>query len=165
MAPNEIFHALLDEGIYYCSSRTMYRILESYCQTTERKQSERLEYERPELLATRPNELWSWDITKLKGLKKWTYLYLYKIMDVYSRTVVGRMVSHRESKTLTRTLIDEMCRRQNIREGQLMLHADRGSSMKSNVLFQLLMNLGVTKTHSRPQFQIIIRTLSLCLRH
>lgn len=150
MAPSEIFHTLLDEGLYYCSSRTMYRILERNSQNVERRQREKGQYERPELLATKPNELWSWDITKLKGPRKWTYFYLYKIMDVYSRTVVGWMVAHRESKSLAKTLIQETCRRQNIKEGQLTLHADRGSSMKSNVVGQLLMDLGVTKTHSRP---------------
>lgn len=150
MAPGEIFHTLLDEGIYYCSQRTMYRVLARNRQNVQRRQREKGKYERPELLATRPNELWSWDITKMKGPRKWTYYYLYKIMDVYSRRVVGWMVAHRESKQLARTLIDETCRRQNIREGQLTLHADRGSSMKSNVVGQLLMDLGVTKTHSRP---------------
>ena len=150
MAPQEIFHTLLDEGMYYCSSRTMYRILERNSQNVERRQKEKGEYTKPELLATRPNELWSWDITKLRGPRKWTYYYLYKIMDVYSRTVVGWMVAHRESKALARTLIDETCKRQNIIKGQLTLHADRGSSMKSNVVGQLLMDLGVTKTHSRP---------------
>lgn len=149
-SPGEIHATLLDESVYLCSERTMYRILEKNKQNVQRRQKTGRSYARPELLATKPNQLWSWDITKLKGPKKWTYYYLYKIMDVYSRYVVGWMVAPRESAELAKTLIEQTCKRQGIREDQLTLHADRGSSMKSNAVGQLLADLGVTKTHSRP---------------
>lgn len=150
MAPGEIFYRLLDEGLYYCSERTIYRILERNRQSIQRRQKAAGNYSRPELLATKPNQLWSWDITKLKGPKKWTYYYLYKIMDVYTRYVVGWMVAYRESSELAEDLIAESCIKQQIKRDQLTLHADRGSSMKSNLVGQLLADLGVTKTHSRP---------------
>ena len=150
MAPGEIHATLLDESVYLCSQRTMYRILERNKQNVQRRQKEPGSYARPELLATGPNQLWSWDITKLKGPKKWTYYYLYKIMDVYSRVVVGWMIAYRQSAALAGRLITETCLRQNIKRDQLTLHADRGSSMKSATVGQLLADLGVTKTHSRP---------------
>ncbi len=150
MAPGEIYFTLLDEGEYYCSQRTMYRILERNQQNVQRRQKSVRNYSRPELLATQPNQLWSWDITKLKGPKKWTYFYLYKIIDVYSRYVVGWMVAYRESAELAQDLIAESCFKQQIHRDQLTLHADRGSSMRSNAVGQLLADLGVTKTHSRP---------------
>jgi putative transposase len=150
MAPPEIHATLLDEGLYLCAQRTMYRVLERNHQTVQRRQSEPRQYSRPELLASRPNEVWSWDITKLKGPSKWTYFYLYTILDVYSRYVVGWMVAYRESATLAEELIAETCMRQNIARGSLTIHADNGSSMKSSVVAQLLADLGVTKTHSRP---------------
>jgi len=150
MAPGEIDATLLDEGIYLCSERTMYRILSRHGQNRIRRQSAPHVYGKPELLATRPNELWSWDITKLKGPVKWTYYYLYKIMDVFSRYVVGWMVAYRESADLARDLIEETYRKQEILPGTLTIHADNGSSMKSKTLGQLLIDLGVAKTHSRP---------------
>lgn len=150
MAPGEIFYSLLDEGVYYCSERTIYRILQRNQQNVQRRQKAAGNYSCPELLATKPNQLWSWDITKLKGPKKWTYYYLYKIMDVYTRYVVGWMVAYRESAGLAEDLIAETCFKQRIGRDQLTLHADRGSSMKSNLVGQLLADLGVTKTHSRP---------------
>lgn len=149
-APGEVYAILLDEGEHICSERTMYRILARHGMTVERRQSAPRNYKRPELLATRPNELWSWDITKLKGPTKWTYYYLYKIIDVYSRYVVGWMVSHRESAELAEGLIAETILKQEIKPGQLTIHADRGSSMTSVTVGQLLADLGVTKTHSRP---------------
>ena len=149
-APGEIYATLLDESIYLCSERTMYRILERNNQNVQRRQKTGRNYARPELLATHSNQLWSWDITKLKGPRKWTYYYLYKIMDVYSRYVVGWMVAPRESAELAKLLIEQTCIRQGIEEDQLTLHADRGSSMKSIAVGQLLADLGVTKTHSRP---------------
>jgi putative transposase len=150
MAPAEIVAVLLDESIYYCSERTMYRILEKHGQNIQRRQSAPRTLSRPELLATRPKELWSWDITKLKGPAKWTYFYLYKIMDVFSRFVVGWMVAFKESANLAQDLIAETCLKQEIVPGTLTIHADNGSSMKSVSVGQLLMDLGVTKTHSRP---------------
>jgi putative transposase len=150
MAPGEIYTVLLDEGKYVCSNRTMYRILARHDQTVVRWQSAPKTYKRPELLASRPNELWSWDITKLKGPKKWTYFYLYTIIDVYSRYVVGWMVAYKESAELAKALIEETCRRQDIVPGTLTVHADNGGSMTSLAVAQLLADLGVTKTHSRP---------------
>ncbi len=115
-----------------------------------RNQRRHLHYTKPELIATGPNQLWSWDITKLKGPAKWTYFYLYVILDIFSRLVVGWMVPHRESAELAKRLIRESCEKQGIEPGQLILHADRGSSMKSKPVAFLLADLGVTKTHSRP---------------
>jgi putative transposase len=150
-SPAQVVSRLLDEGEYLCSERTMYRILSENKEVRERRDQLRHPcYEKPELLATGPNELWSWDITKLKGPVKWTYYYLYVIMDVYSRYVVGWMVAPRESATLARRLIEATCRRQGIRRDELTIHADRGSSMKSKVVAMLLSDLGVTKSHSRP---------------
>ncbi len=150
MAPPEVYTTMLDEGLYLCAQRTMYRILERNHQTVQRRQSEPRQYARPELLASRPNEVWSWDITKLKGPRKWTYFYLYTILDIYSRYVVGWMVAYRESATLAEELITETCQRQHIERGSLTVHADNGSSMTSLAVAQLLADLGVTKTHSRP---------------
>jgi putative transposase len=150
MAPPEVHATLLDEGIYLCSERTMYRILQRRGETTQRRQRCPQHYAKPELLATRPNELWSWDITKLPGPTKWTYYYLYKILDIFSRFVVGWMVAYKEVATLAEDLIGQTCLRQDIKAGQLTLHADRGSSMISQTVGQLLLDLGITKTHSRP---------------
>jgi len=150
-APAQVHATLLDEGQYLCSTRTMYRILESAQEVKERRdQVRRPHYARPELLATRPNEVWSWDITKLLGPAKWTYFYLYVILDVFSRYVVGWMLAPRESAALAERLISETCEKQGIQEGQLTLHADRGPSMSSKPVALLLADLGVIKTHSRP---------------
>ena len=149
--PHEVYAALLDEGIYVCSVRTMYRILEAHNEVRERRdQAQHPVYTKPELLATRPNELWSWDITKLLGPAQWTYFYLYVILDVFSRYVVGWMVAHQETAALAKRLIQEACYKQNIESKQLTIHADRGSSMQSKPVALLLSDLGVTKTHSRP---------------
>jgi len=150
-APAQVHAALLDEGVYLCSPRTMYRILDSAHELKERRnQVCRPHFVKPELLATQPNELWSWDITKLLGPAKWTYFYLYVILDVFSRYVVGWMVAPRESAVLAERLIAETCAKQGIAPGQLTLHADRGSSMRSKPVALLLADLGVVKTHSRP---------------
>jgi putative transposase len=149
--PYEIYATLLDEGKYYCSIRTIYRILKSMQEVKERrKQVNRPHYKKPELLATGPNQVWSWDITKLKGPAKWTYFYLYVIMDIFSRYVVGWLIAPAERKALAKELIAQTCEKQQIPRDQLILHADRGSSMKSKVVAQLLADLGVTKSHSRP---------------
>ena len=151
LAPAEVYATLLDESQYLCSERTMYRILASNREVRERRdQLRHPQYAAPELLATRPNEVWSWDITKLLGPTKWSYYYLYVIMDVFSRKVVGWMVADRESATLARKLIFETAERQGIEPGQLTIHADRGSAMKSQLVAQLMADLGITKTHSRP---------------
>ncbi len=150
-APREVYATLIDEGEYLCSYRTMYRILEENAEVRERRnQLRHPNYVKPELLATRPNQLWSWDITKLLGPATWTYYYLYDIMDVYSRYVVGWMIAERESASLAEALIAETCARQGILPGQLTIHADRGSSMTSKPVTLLMADLGVTKTHSRP---------------
>jgi len=150
-APAEVYARLLDEGRYLCSERTMYRLLAAQQEVRERRaQLHHPRYAAPELLATGPNQLWSWDITKLLGPVKWTYFYLYVILDVFSRYVVGWMVAHRESAALAERLIAETCTRHGIPPGQLTLHADRGSSMMSKPVALLLADLGVTKTHSRP---------------
>jgi putative transposase len=150
-APAVIQATLLDEGEYLCSTRTMYRLLEEDGATRERRdQLTHPAYQKPELLATAPNQLWSWDITKLRGPVKWTYFYLYVILDVFSRYVVGWMVAPREAAELARKLIEETCEKQNIQPDQLSLHADRGSAMRSKPVALLLADLSVTKTHSRP---------------
>jgi len=150
-APAEVWATLLDEGTYLCSPRTMYRILEDAQEVRERRdQLRHPAYKKPELLALAPNEVWSWDITKLLGPAKWTYFYLYVILDIFSRYVVGWMVADCESATLANQLIDQTCAKQGIPPGQLTLHADRGTSMKSKAVAMLLADLGVTKTHSRP---------------
>jgi putative transposase len=150
-APAEIVATLLDDGSYRCSERTMYRILAAAGEVRERRdQLRRPTYVKPELLATRPNELWSWDITKLHGPAKWTYFYLYVILDVFSRYVVGWMVALEESAALAQELLRTTCERQGITAAQLTIHADRGASMTSKPVALLLSDLGVTKTHSRP---------------
>jgi putative transposase len=150
-APAAVHAQLLDEGRYLCSERTMYRILAAHQEVRERRdQLRHPAYVAPQLLATRANQLWSWDITKLLGPAKWTYFYLYVILDVFSRYVVGWMVAHRETAALAERLIRETCARQGIAPGALTLHADRGSSMTSKPVAFLLADLGVTKTHSRP---------------
>jgi putative transposase len=150
-SPYQVYAALLDEGQYLGSIRTLYRVLERHSAVRERRnQLHHPVYTKPELLATAPNQVWSWDITKLKGPATWTYFYLYVILDIFSRCVVGWLVAQGESSTLAQHLINETCERQGIATGQLTLHADRGSSMTSKGVEQLLVDLGVTKTHSRP---------------
>ena len=147
----EVHATLLDEGAYLCSVRTMYRILEKYRAVRERRNQRRHpQYRKPELLATGPNQVWSWDITKLKGPRKWSHYHLYVIMDIYSRYVVGWMVAERESAMLAERLIRETCERQGIVKDQLTIHADRGVSMRSKTVAQLMADLGVTRSHSRP---------------
>jgi putative transposase len=150
-SPAQVYAALLDEGCFHCSIRTMYRLLETRGETGERRdQLTHPPYQKPELLATQANQLWSWDITKLRGPAKWTCYHLYVILDVFSRFVVGWMIAYRESAELAKRLIDHSCRKQLIAPGQLTIHADRGSSMKSKPVALLMADLGVTKTHSRP---------------
>jgi putative transposase len=150
LAPAEVYATLLDEGHYLCSLRTMYRVLASAAEGRPRRNQLRHVAPIPELLATRPNEVWSWDITKLLGPVKWTYYYLYVILDLFSRYVVGWMVAHQESAALAERLIAATCEKHEIVPGQLTIHADRGSSMTSKPVALLLADLGATKTHSRP---------------
>jgi len=169
-APAQVQATLLDEGTYLCSPRTMYRILEASQEIKERRdQVRRPHYAAPELLATRPNEVWSWDITKLLGPAKWTYFYLYVILDIFSRYVVGWMLAPHESAALAERLIADTCAKQDIQPGQLTLHADRGGAMRSKPVALLLADLGVTKTHSRPHVsndnpfsEAQFRTLKYC---
>jgi putative transposase len=169
-APAQVHATLLDEGTYLCSPRTMYRILDAAHEVKERRdQVRRPHYAAPELLATRPNEVWSWDITKLLGPAKWTYFYLYVILDIFSRYVVGWMLAPHESAALAERLIAETYAKHGIEPGQLTLHADRGASMRSKPVALLLADLGVTKTHSRPHVsndnpfsEAHFRTLKYC---
>ncbi len=151
LSPAEIYATLLDEGRYLCSERTLYRVLGSAQEVRERRDQCCLpRYAAPELLAKGPNQRWSWDITRLLGPTKWTYFYLYVVLDAFSRYVVGWMVAPRESAVLAERLIATSCRWQGIEPGQLTLHADRGASMTSKPVALLLADLGVNKTHSRP---------------
>jgi putative transposase len=150
-APATVYATLLDEGTYLCSTRTMYRILGEEGEVRERRdQLRHPHYSAPQLLATGPNQVWSWDITKLLGPVKWSYFYLFVILDLFSRYVVGWMIADRESAVLAERLIRETCEKQNIEPGQLTIHADRGSSMTSKPVALLMADLGITKTHSRP---------------
>jgi len=151
MAPAAVFATLLDEGQYYGSIRTMYRLLAAANQTGERRR-QRIHpvYAKPELLAIGPNEVWSWDITKIRGPVKWSYYHLYVILDIYSRYVVGWMVAYRETAELAEQLIADTVAKQDIVPGTLTLHADRGTSMRSKPVAALLVDLQVAKTHSRP---------------
>jgi putative transposase len=150
-APAEVYATLIDEGIYLCSIRTMHRILAQNGELKERRnQLRHPQYKKPELLATGPNQVWTWDITKLLGPAKWTYFHLYVILDIFSRYVVGWMVAPRETAELARRLIADTCEKQGIVPGTLTIHADRGTSMTSKPVALLMADLGVTKTHSRP---------------
>ncbi len=151
MSPTEVWAILLDEGRYLGSIATFYRLLRRAGETRERRrQATHPATVKPELIATTPNTVWSWDITKLRGPAKWTYYYLYVILDIYSRYAVGWMVASRESASLAEVLIRQTCTKQGIGVNQLTLHADRGSSMTSKPVAFLLADLGVTQSHSRP---------------
>jgi putative transposase len=150
-SPAQVWATLLDEGRYLASERTMYRLLAEHGEVRERRdQRSHPAYTKPELLAERPNEVWSWDISKLLGPAKWTYYYLYVILDVFSRYAVGWTLQHRESTPVAQQLIAQAVDQQGVEAGELTLHADRGSSMTAKPLAFLLADLGVTKTHSRP---------------
>jgi putative transposase len=151
-APAEVYATLLDEGTYLCSIRTMYRILAGQAEVRERRdQLRHPKRKAPELVATGPNQVWSWDITKLRGPAKWIVYYLYVILDIFSRYAVGWMVAQRESSTLAARLIGETCEKQGIKRGQLKLHADLGAPMKSQSVSMLLAELSVTRSHGRPR--------------
>jgi putative transposase len=151
VSPTEVWATLLDEGVYLGSISTFYRLLGQAGESRERRrQATHPATVKPELVATAPNQVWSWDITKLRGPAKWTYHYLYVILDIYSRYVVGWMVATRESAALAKVLIRQTCANQGIRAEQLTIHADRGSSMTSKPVAFLLADLGITQSHSRP---------------
>jgi putative transposase len=150
--PAEIYAKLLDDGVYHCSIRTMYRLLGRNGEVRERRQQSRHPvYQKPELLAEKPNEVWSWDITKLMGPAKWSYLYLYVILDIFSRRVVGWRVADAESAALFRPLFEDAIAKHNMQRGQLTLHADRGGPMKAKATAFPLADLGVTRSHNRPR--------------
>jgi len=151
LAPDEVWAVLLDEGTYLGSVSTYYRVLREAGESRERRrQATHPAKVKPELVATGPNQVYSWDITKLHGPAKWACFHLYVILDIYSRYAVGWMVATRESAVLAEKLISETCAKQGISRGQLSLHAGRGSSMTSRPVALLLADLGVTQSHSRP---------------
>lgn len=151
-SPRQVYATLLDEDeTYLCHWRTMYRILDEHDEVQERRQQSRHPHSsKPQLVATAPNMVWSWDISKLKGPTKWSYYYLYVILDIYSRYVVGWLIAEGESAELAEELIAQTCRKQGVAPEQLTLHADRGSAMRSKTVALLLADLGVTKSHARP---------------
>jgi putative transposase len=150
-SPGEIWATLLDEEKYLCSERSMYRILSENQEVRERRnQLRHPQYTKPELLATAPNQVWSWDITKLRGPVKWTYYYLYVLLDIYSRYVVAWLLADRESGADAKRMIEQAYQQQNIKPGQVTIHADRGPAPAGKVVAQLLADLGLTKSHSRP---------------
>jgi putative transposase len=150
-APAEVWASLLDEGLYHCSIRTMYRILHEHDEVRERRRQLRHPaYAKPELIAEGPNQVWSWDISKLMGPAKWTYFYLYVIIDIFSRRVVGWCVADAETAALFKPLFVDTAAKHGVAPGQLTLHADRGPSMKAKATALMLADLGVTKSHSRP---------------
>ena len=151
-APAQVVAALLQDGIYHCSARTMYRILSARGEVRERRN--RLvhpRYQRPELLAIGPNQVWSWDITKLRAAQKWTYYYLYVLLDIYSRYAVGWMLAHRESGELAAELLEQSILKQGVEPDQITVHADRGSAPTSKTLTQMMIDLGIKRSHSRPR--------------
>jgi putative transposase len=152
LPPTEVYAQLLSEGTYLCSIRTMYRILADNDEVRERRsQRTHPPNAKPELRATAPNQVWTWDITKLLGPEKWTYYYLYVVLDLFSRYVVGWLISDVESATLAGRLLTETCARQGIKRDALTLHQDRGSPMTSKTFAQTCADLGVTKSFSRPR--------------
>lgn len=152
VSPEETYATLLDEGTYLCSIRTMYRILAAHHGGVRERRNQLTHppYNKPELLAEAPNELWSWDVSKLKGPAKWTYYYLYVMLDVFSRYIVGWTVQYRETGQLAKALIEQAAEQQKITPGLLTLHADRGGPQRAKPVAFLLADLGITKTHSRP---------------
>jgi putative transposase len=153
LPPAQVWAQLLDAGqVPPCSIRTMYRVLAANAEVRERRnQLRHPAYRKPELLATAPNQVWSWDITKLLGPVKWSYYYLYVLLDIFSRYVVGWLLARQEAAALAKVLIAESCERQHIGPDQLTIHADRGPSMTSQPVALLLATLGVVPSHSRPQ--------------
>ena len=151
-APREVYATLLDEGVYLCSWRTMYRLLEKNQAVRERRALRRHpKYVRPELAATGPNQVWTWDITYLKGPTRGEFFYLYVVMDIYSRLVVGWLIADRECGDIAKRLLEASCRKHGVQPGQLTVHADRGAPMKSKSVATLLSDLTVTVSHSRPR--------------
>ena len=152
LAPAQVWATLLDEGTYLCSISTMYRLLRARHQVRDRRNPRRHPaHIKPELVATAPNQVWSWDITKLAGPHKWNWFHLYVILDIFSRYAVGWLVAPRETARLAEELIAACVTAENIDHQQLSIHADRGTSMTSKTVTQLLADLGILQSHSRPQ--------------
>jgi putative transposase len=150
-APRQVYAALLDEGNYLCHWRTMYRILSEHGEVHERRVLRRHPvYQKPELLATAPNQVWSWDITTLRGPSKWSHYKLYTVLDIFSRCVVGWMIAEVERSDLAKQLVAASAEKQGIVPEQLVLHADNGAPMTAKALSQLLISLGIEQSHSRP---------------
>lgn len=150
-SPAEVYANLLDEDNYLCSVRTMYRILAENQEARERRaQLRHPAYRKPELLATGPNQVWSWDLTKLRGPVKWTYYYLYVVLDLFSRLVVAWMLAHRENGVNARALFGQACRQHGVEPAELTVHADRGSAPTARTLAELFADLGVERSYSRP---------------
>lgn len=152
LAPPQVYAKLLDRGIYLASLRSIYRILERHDQVRERRDVRRHpRYSKPQLVATGPNQVWSWDITKLLGPQKWVYYHLYVLLDIFSRLVVGWLLAERESAELATRLIGESYAKQGIAPGEVTLHADRGTAMMAKTMAQKLADLGISESHSRPR--------------
>lgn len=150
-SPVEVYSNLLSQGKYVCSIRTMYRVLETANEVRERRnRAKRPVYHKPELVATAPNQVWSWDISKLRTGKPFSYLFLYVILDVFSRYVVGWMIAERENSSLATRLIEETYNRHGVEPDQLILHADNGPQMVSGTTVQLCAKLGIMRSHNRP---------------
>lgn len=150
-SPAEIYATILDEGRYLCSVSTMYRLLKAEQKVQERRQASRnAKFAKPELKATAPNQIWSWDISKLLRPEKWGYYYFYAIIDIFSRLIVGWTVSEHESAKEADSLLSRTCWEQSIAPGQLVIHSDRGSPMKSKTVGEMLIDFGVAKSLSRP---------------
>jgi putative transposase len=150
-APAQVYAKLLEDGEYLCSTRTMYRVLDDASQVRERRAQRRHpEYVKPQLVATAPNQVWTWDTTKLPGPAKGTYYTLYVILDIFSRYIVGWQVARRESAKIAQRLIEACCEQQRVVRGQLTVHADRGSPMIAKSTAQLYVDLGIAQSHSRP---------------
>lgn len=150
-SPRQVYATLLDEDEYLCHWRTMYRVLEEHDEVRERRNQVRHpSYARPELLATGPNQLWSWDITRMRGPVTWSYYYLYVMLDVFSRYVVAWLLAQQESAALAQDLVAAAYTKQNIEPGQLTIHADRGAPMMAKSMAMLMSDLGINESHSRP---------------
>jgi putative transposase len=151
MAPPQVYSTLLDEGVFHCSLSTMYRLLRKRGEINERRrQRTHVPAQRPELLATGPNQVWSWDITKLKGPQRWTYFHLFVVIDVFSRFVVGWCISKKSNAFIAEAMLQDAIIREKVKPGELTIHADNGGEMTSITVAELLTDLGVVKSHSRP---------------
>ena len=152
LSPRQVYAALLDDGIYLCSWRSMYRLLKQKEASQERRRIRRHgKYQKPELVATAPNRVWSWDITYLKTQVRGRFYYLYVVMDIFSRYIVGWMLAEEECQELAKQLLSKTIEKHNAAPGELTVHADRGAPMKSQSVSDLLEKLDVARSHSRPR--------------